>query len=215
MVAARQQVIRMRGAWALGMSLEEGDVTTRGRNAYRALVSHLTGRDSEPGHGSRWTEFFVLEDASMVVVPSAQASNVVALPSVQAPTQDRTTCTENIDNALPAASQIVDDRGGVESMNLAFTIDALEHRCAALEKRLELKAVAKISFGPLWDQKAIVLGVETGAEALVRMVDNTREMMRLMRIRDKGLSWSPQEAARMAVLEEIDRQIVAIDERSQ
>lgn len=133
--------------------------------------------------------------------------------------------------AVPSASEIHDDSdaGGI---NVAHSLSLLRgmfdaaarredlHELLSLLQRLERRidaigapALEDPISAEAWRRKCGLLGVATRRDAEAEMSVMTREYVRLLRKRDKGLHLSPKEAARFAVLDVLDQALADIEAR--
>jgi hypothetical protein len=133
-----------------------------------------------------------------------------------------------------AASEIVDDSQD-GNLNVAFALDALrkqiqhsvrqddlpallEQIIARLEGREPNVLPAPDDVDPVtaeaWRRKCEILQAPTIAAADKQINGMTREMVRLLRKRDKGGAFTPLEASRIAILDMLDQHLADIDARA-
>lgn len=138
---------------------------------------------------------------------------------------------------MPAASEIADDSesGG---LNVAFALDAIRQRLDRAVRQDDLQAAllsiaarldrlearqpdAELSDNAFdavtaeaWRRKCEVLQVPTIAAARAQIDGMTREMLRMLRKRDKGGAFTPLEASRIAILDQYDQYLEEIDARA-
>lgn len=136
---------------------------------------------------------------------------------------------------VPAASEILDD-SQEGALSVAFALDAIRQKLAHAVRRddlaqalsafaerlalLEAKAPepalehADPIVAEAWRRKCELLQVPTIAAARAQIDGMTRDMLRLLRKRDKGGAFTPLEASRVAILDVLDQHLADIDARA-
>lgn len=200
-IETMHEVIRLRGAWSLGTYYDAEDIATRGSRSYRARGHHLAGRDSEPGHGDRWADHWVVYTGTLMLrrTDPLPAQIVTHSPAVA----DR----------MAVASEIQDD-SNEGFMSVAVSLDALRQALMQIERRLgqvERRAVTGQSATSPLDVEIAKLLHCSPALARAEQLRNLRRQVRLLRKRDMGLPWTKDEAADWAMLEQLDREVDRIE----
>lgn len=49
---------RFRGTWVSGQAYETRDIAVTGRWSFEAIMDHVGGQQSQPGHGAHWTRYW-------------------------------------------------------------------------------------------------------------------------------------------------------------
>lgn len=170
--------------------------------------------------------------------PPAAAPVVVQTPPVMpAPLPGAASSSGAPQHAqAPAASEIMDD-SSEGAMSVAFALDAIRQRLTGLVRREDLAAaLQKLSqrldrleqgtqlvdapepIDPVlteaWRRKCELLQAPTIAAARAQIDGMTRDMLRLLRKRDKGGAFTPLEASRIAILDVLDQHLADIDARA-
>lgn len=151
------------------------------------------------------------------------------LPAVAAPV--------GVPATMPVASEIADDSQG-GALNVAFALDTLRQQLAHAVRREDLAAALSAIAQRLdrlearageaspahdltdpvtaeaWRRKCELLQAPTIAAARAQIEGMTRDMVRLLRKRDKGGAFTPLEASRVAILDVLDQHISDIDARA-
>lgn len=135
--------------------------------------------------------------------------------------------------APPKASEIEDDgdSGGVNvAHSLSLMRAALRHAARVeqveeligllrrLERRIDAAGSPALEdpiSAEAWRRKGQLLSVATRREAEEAMFRLTREYVRFLRKRDRGLHLTPQEAARFAMLDALDQALLEIEQREE
>lgn len=228
-----------RGLWRAGVHYHAGDIVARGRSSVECVSHHVAGTQSEPLSGADWARYwtpvqdFVSAAPGIALLPVAPPAN---LPAVVSPAP----VAAAVPPAPVRASEIEDDsEGGI--VNVAVALDAIRRRLAvsagsqeqlaaalvSLERRLASLEHGSLAAHPAsddaldavtaeaWRRKCDVLQAPSIAAARAQIDGMTREMVRLLRKRDKGGHFSPLEASRIAILDALDQHLADIDARAE
>lgn len=162
-------------------------------------------------------------------LPGASEARQLLAPAVSPP-------PSNVPARVPSASEIVDDSQD-GAMSVAFALDAIRQRLThavrredlasaltAIAQRLDrleqgghaLEAPEPIDpvLAEAWRRKCELLQAPTIAAARAQIDGMTRDMLRLLRKRDRGGAFTPLEASRIAILDVLDQHLADIDARA-
>jgi hypothetical protein len=230
-------VLRIRGSWAPGADYRSGDIVARGRLSFMARQQHIAGADSEPQIGIRWNELWEVWDGAAVlsgppVAPpqlhvqmQQPAAQVIRLPALAPPhvEYDPPVPVDQPSTALDLATQLEIDsiRQQLKGLARADWVSSQLSRLEALLRGIaeRVRAGREAVFdtpvrAEMWRRISTVLSAKDRAEAEQILNQIMRERIRLLAKRDKGLSWTPEEASRASVLELLDNQVARLEERA-
>lgn len=227
-------MLRIRGSWAFGADFLRGDIVARGSRNYMARLQHIAGADSEPMIGERWSDFWDVWDGSSVLtgrelahtpLPPAPRGEVVRLaPVIQATEPAAPEPAEPPGTDLELATRLEIDSLRTQMRSFARTdwvngqLQRIEQLLRGLAERVRAGKEAVFDSpvcAEMWRRIGVVVSSADRAEAELLVTRMMRERIRLLAKRDKGLSWTPEEAARAGVLDFIDTQIARLEERAE
>ena len=227
-------MLRIRGSWAFGADFLRGDIVARGSRNYMARLQHIAGTESEPLIGARWLDFWEIWPGESVLTgrelapaptPPAPRGEVVRLAPVIAPTEPAAPePPEPPGTDLELATRLEIDSIRTQMRSFARTdwvngqLQRIEQLLRGLAERVRAGKEAVFDSpvrAEMWRRIGIVVSSADRAEAELLVTRMMRERIRLLAKRDKGLSWTPEEAARAGVLDFIDTQIARLEERAE
>lgn len=166
MTAAAQQILRFRGTWSQGTGYEAGDVCVTGRWSWECICSHVSGQQSQPGHGEHWarnwqpiegfgsvaapalTPIAAAAPRSAAVIHLAPPASRDHLPAVAAPASPPATAggedallgaTAPVPVRIPSTSEIPDD-SEIGMPNLAMALSWVKAMLGQMARREDLEA---------------------------------------------------------------------------